>query len=257
MTASEYAEKLRIARDTKTPIDPIRDAIGIDNIEMAYQIQHANTKFQIENGARLVGKKIGLTNKAVQAQLGVDQPDFGALFDHMEVLNGLSVSASELMQPKIETEIAFVIGEDLDLPNMTIVDLISAIDYALPALEIVGSRISDWNIKFVDTVADNASASHYVLGHTPRTLDEFDMVGCKMKLFKNNQLVSEGSGAGCLGSPLNAVLWLANKMLELGDPLQAGELILSGALGAMVPITKGDHITTEIEGLGTVSLKID
>ena len=257
MRADEFAKRLRQAQNSKTPISPLRNEIGIDNIELAYQIQQVNTKYQLEQGARIIGKKIGLTNKAVQAQLGVDQPDFGMLFNHMEVLNGNSIAASEILHPKIETEIAFVLGEDLDVPNMTIIDMIAAIDYALPSLEIVGSRITNWDIKFVDTVADNASASHFVLGHTPRTLDEFDMVACRMQLHKNNELVSEGSGAGCLGSPLNAMLWLANKMLELGAPLQAGELILTGSLGPMVPIQAGDKITTSVEGLGHVSVEIN
>jgi len=158
------------------------------------------------------------------------------------------------MQPKVEAEIAFVLAEDLDMDNMTIIDLIASIDYALPAIEIVGSRIENWNIKICDTIADNASASHYVLGHRPRTLDEFDMVGCKMKMTKNGTIVSEGHGGACLGSPLNATLWLANKMVELGQPLQAGELILSGAVGPMTAVAAGDKIHAEIEGLGGVSV---
>lgn len=256
MTNDAYAKLLREANKNRTTISPLRDS-GLTDIAAAYVIQNINTEYRINNGARIVGKKIGLTSSSVQTQLGVDQPDYGILFDEMEVLNGQFVSMQDLMQPKVETEIAFVLGEDLNDDRLTIVDLISAIDYALPAIEIVGSRIADWNIKICDTIADNASASHYVIGHTPKTLDEFDMVTCKMQLAKNGDITSEGTGANCLGSPLNATLWLANKMMELGQPLQAGELIFTGALGPMTNVEAGDHITTEIEGLGQVSVSIE
>lgn len=201
-----------------------------------------------------MGKKIGLTSDAVQAQLGVDQPDFGILLDDMEVLNGRSVSMSELLQPKAEAEIAFVLGEDLDFDRLTIIDLISAIDYALPAIEIVGSRIKNWDIKITDTIADNASASHFVVGHSPRTLDEFDLVNTKMVMTKNTNIVSEGSGKACLGSPLNSMLWLAKKMMDLGNPLQAGELILTGSLGPMTDVGVGNMVEASFEGLGSVSV---
>jgi len=255
--AENFAEQLRNAYSTRTAIAPLREQIGVSDLDLAYAIQNINTRFRLDDGARIIGKKIGLTNKIVQAQLGVDQPDFGMLFDDMEVLNGLSISVKELMQPKVEAEVAFVLSEDLDDENLTIVDLISCIDYAVPAIEIVGSRIENWNIKITDTIADNASASHFVIGHTPRTLDEFDVVGCTMKMKKNGEIVSEGNGAACLGSPLNATLWLANKMVEMGNPLEAGELIFSGAVGPMVNINAGDHIEVEIGGLGKVSVSFD
>ena len=257
MKPEHYAELLRKAFENRTAIDPLRTEIGMEDLNFAYAIQNINTQLRLDEGVRLVGKKIGLTSKAVQAQLGVDQPDFGMLFNDKEVLNGDRISMKELMQPKVEAEIAFVLGEDLDGDGLTIIDLLASIDYALPAIEIVGSRIKDWNIKITDTIADNASASHYVLGHTPRTLDEFDMIECSMKTIKNNQLVSEGKGAACLGSPLNAVLWLANKMIEMGNPLQAGELIFSGALGPMANVEANDHVKIEIEGLGHVSVSFD
>lgn len=255
MTAADYAKLLRTADLKKQTIAPLREQ-GVTDLDLAYAIQNINTEHRVNAGARIVGKKIGLTSLAVQQQLGVDQPDYGVLFHDMEILNGLSVAMSEMMQPKAEAEIAFILGDDLDTDQLTILDLIHAIDFALPAIEIVGSRIENWNIKICDTVADNASASHYVLGHRPRTLDEFDMVGCSMQLHKNGTLVSEGSGAACLGSPLNATLWLANKMAALGQPLQAGELILSGAIGPMTALNTGDNIIAQIEGLGSVSVSV-
>lgn len=257
LDAKYYAELLKRASESKVAIPPLSVDIGITDLDLAYQIQRHNTIDRIDNGARVLGKKIGLTSLAVQKQLGVDQPDFGVLFDDMELLNGLSVSMKELMQPKAEAEIAFVLGDDLDMDNISIIDLLSAIDYALPAIEIVGSRIENWNIKITDTIADNASASHFVLGHKPSTLDEIDLVNCKMIMKKNEEVVSQGIGAACLGSPLNAALWLARKSVSINQPLEAGEIILSGALGPMTNLDLGDEIFVEIDGLGSVSIKVD
>lgn len=254
MNATDYAQRLRDAYTNRTAIPPLRDEIGVDNIALAYEIQEVNTAFRIENGARAVGKKIGLTSFAVQKQLGVDQPDFGTLFHDMEVLTGQSISVAELMQPKVEAEIAFVLAEDLDTDRLTSIDIINAIDYALPAIEIVGSRVADWNIKITDTVADNASASHYVVGHTPKLLDAFDLINGSMIMTKDGQVVSEGCGRNCLGSPINATLWLARKMYELGSPLTAGQLIFTGAVGPMVSVQAGDHFHAKFEGLGDVSV---
>ena len=254
MKAKDYAAKLRQAQATKIPISPLRDDIGEHNEELAYAIQQVNTNHKLVDGARIVGKKIGLTSIKVQEQFGISTPDFGILFDDMEVLNSLSLPISEVMQPKIEGELAFVLGGSLDNDKLTIVDIINSIDYVLPSLEIVGSRIDNWNIRIADTVADNASASHYVLGHTPKMLDDIDIVNCKMNMTINGELKSSGSGKDCLGSPLNAVLWLARKMQAVGQPLQAGELILSGSLGPMVVVNAGDHVDAEFEGLGSVSI---
>lgn len=254
MNAKDYALRLRDAYTNRSAIGPLRKEIGVDNIALAYEIQEVNTAFRIENGARAVGKKIGLTSFAVQKQLGVDQPDFGTLFDDMEVLTGQSISMSLLMQPKVEAEIAFVLAEDLDTDRLTSIDVINAIDYALPAIEIVGSRIAEWNIRITDTVADNASASHYVVGHTPKLLDAFDLINGKVVMTKNGDVASEGSGYNCLGSPINATLWLAKKMNELGTPLSAGDLIFTGAVGPMVGVQAGDHFHAKFEGLGDVSV---
>lgn len=257
LKVTHLAQALRSAADSKIPIPPLRNDIGVTDVDLAYSIQKINTLNRVKSGSRIIGRKIGLTSKAVQQQLGVDQPDYGFLFDDMEVLNGLSVKMSDLMQPKAEVEIAFILGEDLDSENMTLIDLLAAIDYALPAIEIVGSRIENWDIKITDTIADNASASHYVLGHTPKTLDEIDLVNCKMSMHKNGTVVSTGKGSSCLGSPLNATLWLAKRAVELDEPLQAGELILTGALGAMAALAQGDHIEADIDGLGSVSFYVE
>jgi 2-keto-4-pentenoate hydratase len=138
------------------------------------------------------------------------------------------------------------------MPNPGQLDVLNAIDYALPALEIVGSRIANWNIRITDTIADNASSSAYVLGNSPRKLSEFDLRLCGMVMERRGEPVSVGAGAACLGNPINAVVWLARKMAALGTPLLAGDLVLSGALGPMVPVTPGDIFETRINGLGSV-----
>jgi 2-keto-4-pentenoate hydratase len=254
MNVNEFALRLRKAQEERKLIDPIRYEIGVEDIELAYQIQEINIQHRVKNGAELVGKKIGLTSTAVQKQLGVDQPDFGVLLNTMEVLNGQSIDTSEILQPKVEAEYAVVLGDDLDRENLTILDVISAIDYVLPAIEIVGSRIANWDIKITDTIADNASASHYVLGHRPKTIDELDIIGGEVNLFKNGQMESSGTGGDCLGSPLNAILWLARKMVEMDCPLQEGELIFTGAIGKMVNVQPGDYIEAHFESLGNVTV---
>jgi len=248
------ASVLREADETKIPCAPMRTVIGIEDIATAYKIQDVNNNLRVEKGGRIVGRKIGLTSKAVQKQLGVDQPDYGALFHDMEVLNGGTIPWNETMQPKVEAEIAFVLSKDLPSADIGTLDVLGAIDYALVSLEIVGSRIENWNIRITDTIADNASASHFVLGHQPMKLNQIDLINCKMVMAKNGDLVSEGKGAACLGSPINATLWLAQTMAKLGTPLKAGDLVLSGALGPMATVEAGDLVTASIDGLGTVSV---
>ena len=186
--------------------------------------------------------------------MGVDQPDFGMLWHDTEVPNGGEISMTKMMQPKVEAEIAFVLGKDLADENLTSVDVISAIDFALPSLEIVGSRIDKWDIKITDTIADNASASHWVVGHKPVKLENLDLLNCKMKMTKKGKVVSKGVGKACLGSPINAMFWLAQKMAKLGKPMKAGDLILSGALGPMYTVKAGDKLHMTIESLGEVSV---
>lgn len=174
------------------------------------------------------------------------------LWADTEVWNNGEISVKELMQPKAEAEIAFVLGKDLTSKSITSVDVISAIAYALASIEIVGSRIDGWNIGITDTIADNASASHFVVGHKPVRLEHLDLINCGMTMYKNGEKVSEGRGGDCLGSPINAMVWLANTMAELGKPMRAGDLILTGALGPMVSVEAGDSFKAEIEGLGDV-----
>jgi len=250
----QAADLLWEAQQSGIEVSPVRELISADNVDNAYASQEINVNRRIANGEKVKGKKIGLTSFAVMEQLGVDQPDYGVLFESMEVKNG-KLPFSELMQPKAEAEIAFVMGEDLD-GDFNITDLIEAIDYATVSIEIVGSRVADWNIRITDTIADNASASHYILGDSKVSLNDLDLVGCKMTLTKNGEVASQGSGKACMDNPLNAALWLAQIMAKQGNPLRKGEVLLSGALGPMVPIAHGDTFEASIEGLGSVKLEI-
>lgn len=248
------AKRLREAAQKGITCDPVRNLIGETDIEKAYAVQEINTAYRIANGGKIVGSKIGLTSPAVQKQLGVDQPDFGMLWADTEVWNNGEISVKEIMQPKAEAEIAFVLGKDLDSKYLTAVDIISSIEYALASIEIVGSRIEGWNIRITDTIADNASASHFVLGHKPVRLENLDLINCGMSMYKNGEKVSEGNGGACLGSPINAMQWLAKTMAELGKPMRAGDVILTGALGPMSNVSAGDSFRAEIEGLGAVAV---
>lgn len=246
------AALLRAAQAEGQAIAPLRDRLPATDVGTAYAIQEANTRYWLSAGRRLVGRKIGLTSRAVQTQLGVDQPDFGMLFADMAVGDGEPVALGRLLQPKVEAEIALIIGRDLTHERHTYADLIRATEYALPAVEIVDSRIANWNIRFVDTVADNASSGLFVLGGRPVKLADFDIANCAMQMQSGETVVSQGSGRACLGSPLNAAVWLADVMVRCGRPLLAGDIVLTGALGPMVPVAAGDRFAVQIEGLGGV-----
>jgi 2-keto-4-pentenoate hydratase len=249
---AEAADALWDAAKTGNYTQPLRVAYpGLDAAD-AYAIQRMNTERRLAEGRRVVGCKIGLTARAVQAQLGVDQPDFGVLFDDMSFGDAEPIPMQKLQQPKVEAEIAFVLGRDLDMGNPGHADVIKAVDHVLPAIEVVGSRIAGWDIRFVDTVADNASSGTFVLGGTPRLPREVDLRLCGMVMNRRGEPVSVGAGAACLGNPINAVVWLARTMAALGQPLRAGDLVLSGALGPMVPVAPGDVFETHINGLGGV-----
>lgn len=252
----QAAQALRESRASGTPIAPISQTHGIAGLDAAYAVAEINTQARVAEGHRIVGLKVGLTSVAVQQQLGVDQPDFGVLFDDMEFLNGQAIPTARLMQPKIEAEIAFVVGRDLQGKAPSYAEFLAALDYALPALEIVDSAIANWKITLVDTVADNASCGLYVLGDQPVPVGQLPLGELGMTLTKNGQTVSVGTGAACLGHPLRAAYWLACTMAERGQGLKVGQVILSGALGPMVPVVAGDVVRAQIGALGSVSCRM-
>ena len=249
------AQALANARAAQAPIAPISGTFGISNLADAYAVQELNTRAALQQGRRLVGRKIGLTSLAVQQQLGVDQPDFGMLFADMEVLDGGEIDCSRLIQPKAEGEIAFVLGRDLPHADCTLAGLMSAVEYLLPALEIVDSAIENWKISLADTVADNASSALHVLGKQPTRLSALALRLEGMLLEKNGAQASIGVGAACLGNPLDACLWLARTMAAAGRPLLAGDVLLSGALGPMTPVVAGDRLQLRLTRLGEVACR--
>ncbi|WP_107765179.1 2-keto-4-pentenoate hydratase [Nocardioides terrigena] len=256
VTVDEAAQRLAVAAEHRQPCPPVRDLIGSDDLQAAYAVQRRNAEARVAAGAEVVGRKIGLTSPAVQAQLGVDQPDFGILFADMAHADGAAVPPDAVMQPRVEAEVAFVLKAELADGLLDDAQVRTAVDYAVAALEVCGSRIAGWDISFGDTVADNASAGAYVLGTEKKTLDEFVPRDVEMSMTVDGEEVSTGKGAACLGDPLNALAWLARQARDLGEPLRAGQVILSGALGPMKPIEPGAQVQAHITGLGSVSMSL-
>ena len=246
------ARRIRNAWKNGSTVRPVRNSLPEGDIEAAYEVQRTNTEFWIGEGRRVIGRKIGLTAKSVQAQLGVDQPDYGIIYADMAIVDGDEIDFASISQPRAEAEIALVLGDGLDREQITVLDIIEAADYMLPAIEVVGSRIAKWDIGIVDTIADNASSGMIVLGTRPVALDDMDLRLCGMVMENRGAQVSVGAGAACLGNPLNAAVWLARKMADIGMPLAAGDVVMTGALGPMAPVSAGDVIEARISGLGSV-----
>lgn len=252
MTASlgQAARRLRNAY-AGPAIAPLRDMLAPDDGDAAYAIQAINTRAWTDAGRRVVGRKVGLTAKSVQTQLGVDQPDFGVLFADMQIGNGGLLSPDRVLQPKAEAEIAFIMVSGVDDPEVTRDGVAAAVASVVAAIEIVDSRIADWRISFADTVADNGSSAFFVLGEDHRPLQGLDLWTCGMVLEVNGEIAAVGAGAACLGHPLDAVAWLARTLSRRGEPLRAGDIVLSGALGPMVSIAPGDRLRATVGGLGS------
>lgn len=253
----DAAARLREADASRTPIPPVRDLLGTKtDIDAAYAVQQINTDHWTAAGRRVSGRKIGVTSKAVQQQVGVDQPDFGTLFADTEYGDGIEIEPSRLIQPRAEAEVALVLERDLDTAPHGFAQVIRAVAFALPAIEVVDSRIEGWDISIVDTVADNASCGLYVVGSRPVPLSSFDARGVPMRMTLDGELVSSGVGAACLGNPIHAARWLADTMCQRGVPLRAGDVIMTGALGPMVPLGPGQEMVAEFGPLGTVTTRI-
>jgi 2-keto-4-pentenoate hydratase len=249
-----FSDHLAEAEKNRKGVLPLTELDPEITVEEAYQIQLETIKRKTDEGQKIVGKKIGLTSLAMQQLLGVDQPDYGHLLDGMVVENGGKISWDRVLQPKVEAEIAFVLKKDLIGPKVTVMDVLLATEYVVPALEIVDSRVENWNIKLQDTIADNASSGLYVLGGKPLPVHKLDLAQVGMVLYKNGEMMNTGVGAAALGNPAFCVAWLANKLSEFDISLKAGEVILSGALSVAIDAQPGDSFHARFAHLGEVSV---
>jgi 2-keto-4-pentenoate hydratase len=253
MTRAAAARQLLDAYGTGKPIPPLTSTYDDMTVEDAYAVQLLQIEERLAEGRLVKGHKVGLTSAAMQRLLGVDEPDYGHLLDDFFHLEHVPIPLDRFLQPRIEPEVAFVLAKPLRGPGVTVHEAIAAVDFVLPALEIVDSRIAGWDITFVDTVADNASSGLYVLGDSAGPLGDRDLTAVEMTMTRaDGSVASSGSGAACLGDPVNALVWLARTAAELGEPLRAGDVVLSGALGPMVPVAAGDAFAAELSGLGAV-----
>ncbi len=252
---TDLGDELYMALATQQVVEPLTERYPEITLDDAYQVQQRMIRRRLERGERVVGKKIGVTSAAVMNLLGVRQPDFGYMLDGMIVNDGQGVAMNSLIQPKAEGEIAFVMKSDIMGPGLTAVDILAATEGVMTCFEIVDSRIRDWKIKIQDTVADNASCGVFVLGDRLVDPRRVDLTSCGMVLEKNGEVACTGAGAATLGNPVNAMVWLANTLGRLGIALKAGEVVLSGSLGPMIPVRTGDHLRCVINGIGCCSVR--
>lgn len=250
-----YGDELYQAWLSRTAVAPLTEREPSITIEDAYQVQLRMVQRRLDAGETVVGKKIGVTSKVVMEMLGVNQPDFGQMTSGMVFSEGEAIEAASMIAPKAEAEVAFVLKNDLMGPGVTVADVLRATDFVVPCFEIVDSRIRDWKIKIQDTVADNASCGVLTLGGVKRSPRQLDLALAGMVLEKNGEVISTATGAAVQGSPVNAVVWLANTLGRLGIGLKAGEVILSGSQSPLVPVKAGDSLYCSVGGLGGTSVR--
>jgi 2-keto-4-pentenoate hydratase len=253
MDITKAAEMLLEAYRSRVPIAPLTETFGDFTIEQAYQIQLHQVDSWRRDGRTIKGHKVGLTSAAMRRQIGVEESDYGHLTDAMFHLDAAPIDLGHYLQPRIEPETAFVLGRDLAGPGVTAADAAAAVDFVLPALELIDSRIRDWKITLPDTVADNASSGGVVLGSKPSPLAGLDLALAGCLLAKNGRIVDTGAGGAVLGHPLNALVWLANTIAAQGVALRAGDVVLPGSITASIPVAPGETVTATFAGLGTVT----
>lgn len=252
---SELVRGLATAYRSRQAVRPLTERHPEIDLDDAYEIQRRQVASWVEDGRVVRGHKVGLTSSVMQRQLGVDQPDYGVLMDDFFHLEHLPIATENYLQPKVEPEIAFVLRKDLSGPGVNVAEAIDAVEWVLPSLEIIDSRISDWNITFFDTIADNASSGGVVLGSTPRRISELDLRMLGVVLRVNGAIVETGAGAAVLGSPINALVWLANVLGGHGESLRAGQVVLPGSVTRAIPVTAGNTVDATFAGLGTVTAR--
>lgn len=249
------AERLHEAEAARTPVAPLTETDPGISIEDAYAIQTANLERRLASGGVVVGRKVGLTSKPMQEMLGVSEPDYGALLADMAVDDGGEISLATLIQPRVEAEIAFLMVGDLSGPGVTATSAMPAVAGVLPALEIIDSRIADWKIGLIDTVADNASSARFAVGAKLTPLPGLDLRLEGMALYRDGEPIDTGAGAAVLGNPLNCLAWLANKLAEFGTSLKAGDVVLAGAMHRAVPVSAGEVYRADFATLGSVTTR--
>jgi 2-oxopent-4-enoate hydratase len=252
---AHFAHELLHAEASRTPIPPLSAGHDAFTVDDAYAVQSEIIAVKREQGAVVIGRKIGLTSRPIQSLLGVHEPDFGQLLSTMHVHEREAVPVSRLIQPKAEGEIAFVMERDLDGAHVTEADVLRCTAYVSPAIEIIDSRIADWKITITDTVADNASSALFAIGGTKTSVTNLDLRTLGMALEHNGSVAVTGAGAAALGNPVTAVAWLANALRSHGDMLRAGDIVLSGALAGTVIPHPGDTVRVSIRHLGSVTVR--
>lgn len=255
MDYKKYAEMLYTAEKSCSPVSMLTEQEPSMSVREAYLIQLENVKKRKAAGEKVVGMKIGLTSRAMQELMGVDQPDYGHLFENMLLSEGEPCRMSELIQPKVEGELSFCLYKTLKGPGVTVADVYNATKYIVPSIEIIDSRIRDWKIKLQDTVADNGSAARFVMGNQRVPVETVDMRLTGMTMEKNGVLINSGAVAEVMGNPAAAVASIANMLAEYDIALEAGSIVMAGAVTAAVPVQAGDIVTAAFQGIGAVSVK--
>jgi len=254
------ATQLDTAWRTHAPIQPISETDGITDVKTAYGIQTHWTNMRLERGEKIVGRKIGLTSKAIQQQLGVSEPDYGTLWQSSfyQAQNGkVNIPAGDFLQPRIEGEVAFLIGKPLHGPNITPEQVLAATEACALGIEIVASRIADWRIKLVDTIADNASYGGFTLGPWDQQMCEADLGALAMTIHHNGLFAAEGVGSAALGHPAISTAWLANKLLEFGVSLEPGDIVISGGITKMLPVKAGEEFVFSLTGQPSLTVMFE
>ena len=250
----EVAAALVAAERDQRPIPPLRETWPEIDVVDAYEIQLLNIRRRLSQGATIHGHKVGLSSEAMQKMMNVDEPDYGHLLDEMEVFEDVPVAAGRFLYPRVEVEVGFILGATLPGEGCTEQDVIDATEAVAPAIELIDSRILDWNIKIGDTIADNASSAGFVLGPERVKPTDIDLRTIDARLMRNGEQVAEGRSDAVLGNPVTAVAWLARKVASFGVTLEAGHVILPGSVHRAIDVRPGDDFEAVFDGLGTVQL---
>ncbi|MDT5093540.1 MAG: 2-keto-4-pentenoate hydratase [Mycobacterium sp.] len=256
-TRDELAADLAEAERSRVPIAPLTDENPTIDVVDAYEIQLINIRQRVAEGARVIGHKVGLSSKAMQQMMNVDEPDYGHLLDEMEVFEDTPVKADRYLYPRVEVEVGFILAEDLPGADCTEDDVLAATAAFAPSIELIDTRITDWKIKLCDTISDNASSAGFVLGKSRVAPKDVDVKGIDAVLTRNGEVVAKGRSDAVLGNPVTAVAWLARKVESFGVRLRKGDIVLPGSCTRAIDARPGDHFVADFDGLGSVQLTFE